>query len=38
MDSIEIILTDLSEEITKILAKKHKPFGLEKNKEIARMG
>ena len=38
MDNIEIILTDLSEETTKRLAEKHKPQGLEKNKEVARMG
>ena len=38
MDNIEVILTDLSEETTKRLAKKHKPQGLEQNKEVARMG
>ena len=38
MDNIEIILTDLSEETTKRLAEKHKPQGLEQNKEVARMG
>ena len=38
MDSIEIILSDLSEETTKRLAEKHKPQGLEQNKEVARMG
>jgi len=38
MDNIEIILTDLSEETTKRLAKKRKPQGLEQNKEVARMG
>ncbi len=38
MDNIEIILTDLSEETAKRLAEKHKPQGLEPNKEIARMG
>ena len=38
MDNIEIILTDLSEETAKRLAEKHKPQGLERNKEIARMG
>ena len=38
MDNIEVILTDLSEETTKRLAEKHKPQGLEQNKEIARMG
>ena len=38
MDNIEIILTDLSEETTKRLAEKHKPQGLEQNKEIAKAG
>jgi len=38
MDNIEIILTDLSEETTKRLVEKHKPQGLEKNKEVARIG
>ena len=38
MDNIEIILTDLSEETTKRLAEKHRPQGLEQNKEVARMG
>lgn len=38
MDSIEVILTDLSEETTKRLAKKHKPQGLAQNKEVAKMG
>ena len=38
MDSMEVILTDLSEETTKRLAQKHRPKGLEQNKEIARMG
>ena len=38
MDSIEVILTDLSEETTKRLAEKHKPLGLEQNKKIAKWG
>ena len=38
MDSMEVILTDLSEETTKRLAQKHRPKGLEQNKEVARMG
>lgn len=38
MDSIEVILTDLSEEATKRLAKKHKPQGLNQNKKIAKLG
>lgn len=35
MDSLEVILTDLSEETTKRLAKKHKPQGFVRNKEVA---
>lgn len=38
MDSIEIILTDLSEETAKKLAKKHKPQRLKQNKEVAKLG
>ena len=38
MDNIEIILADLSEKTAKRLAQKHKPQGLEQNKEVARMG
>ena len=38
MDSIEVILSDLSEEATKKLAEKRRPQGLEQNKEIAKMG
>ena len=38
MDNLEIILTDLSEETAKRLAEKHKPQGLDQNKEVARMG
>ena len=38
MDSLEVILTDLSEETTKRLAEKHRPQGLSKNKKVARMG
>lgn len=38
MDNIEIILTDLSEETTKRLSEKHRPQGLDQNKEVARMG
>lgn len=38
MSDIEIILTDLGETATRELAKKHKPYGLEQNKKIARMG
>ena len=38
MDNLELILTDLSEETSKRLAEKHKPQGLDQNKEVARMG
>ncbi len=38
MDSIELILTDLSEEATKRLAEKHKPVGLDGNIKIAKVG
>ncbi len=38
MDSIELILTDLSEEATKRLATKKKPQGLDENIDIARLG
>lgn len=36
MDSIELILTDLSEEATKRLAEKHKPVGLDGNIKVAK--
>ena len=38
MDSIELILTDLSEEATKLIAQEKKPKGLKANKEIAKAG
>ena len=38
MDNIELILTDLSEEATKIIAAKQKPNGLNENIKVARMG
>lgn len=38
MDNLELILTDLSEETAKRLAEKHKPQGLDQNKEVSRMG
>ena len=38
MDNIEVILTDLSEEATKRIAKKQNPKGLKENIEIARRG
>ena len=37
MTDIEVLLTDLGETATRELAKKHKPYGLEQNKKIARM-
>lgn len=38
MDSIELILTDLSEEATKRLAAKKKPQGLNENIDVAKLG
>lgn len=38
MTDMEIALTDLSEIATRELVKKHNPYGLEQNKEIAKMG
>ena len=38
MTDIEIALTDLGEIATRELAKEHKPYGLEQNKAIAKMG
>ena len=38
MSDIEIALTDLGEVATRELAKEHKPYGLEQNKVIAKMG
>ena len=38
MTDIEVALADLGEIATRELAKKHKPHGLQKNKEVAKMG
>ena len=38
MTDIEVALTDLGEIATRELAKKHKPYGLKENKEIAKRG
>ena len=38
MDRLEVSLTDISEEVTKRLAKKNKPQGLEENIEVAKKG
>jgi len=38
MTDIEVVLTDLGEIATRELAKEHKPFGLEQNRKIAKMG
>ena len=35
---VKIALTDLGELVTRELAKEYKPYGLEQNKEIAKMG
>ena len=38
MDSLEVSLTDISEEVTKRLARKTKPQGLSENIEVAKKG
>ena len=38
MTDIEVVVTDLGEIATRELAKEHKPYGLEENKNIARRG
>ena len=38
MTDIEVALTDLGEIATRELAKEHKPFGLEQNRQIAKRG
>ena len=38
MDNIEVSLTDISEEVTKRLARKNKPKGLEENIKVAHAG
>ena len=38
MSDIEVALADLGEIATRKLAKKHKPYGLDQNKEVAKMG
>ena len=38
MSDIEVALTDLGEVATRELAKEYKPYGLEQNKKIAKMG
>jgi len=38
MSDLEVALTDLGEIATRELSKVHKPYGLEENKKIARMG
>lgn len=38
MTDIEVTLTDLGEIATRELAKEHKPYGLEQNREIAKRG
>ncbi len=38
MTDVEVLLTDLGETATRELVRKHKPYGLEQNKKIARMG
>ena len=38
MSDIEVVLADLGEIATRELAKEHKPYGLEQNREVAKMG
>ncbi len=38
MTDVEVLLTDLGEIATRELARKHKPYGIDENKKIARMG
>lgn len=38
MSDIEVALADLGEIATRELAKEHKPYGLEQNKEVAKLG
>lgn len=38
MTDIEVVLADLGEITTRELVKKHKPYGLEQNKIIAKLG
>ena len=38
MDSLEISLSDISEEVTKRLAQKNRPQGLKENIKVARQG
>lgn len=38
MSDVEVALTNLGEIATRELAKEHKPYGLEQNKKIAKMG
>ena len=38
MTDVEVLLTDLGETATRELVRKHKPYGLEQNKKIAKMG
>ena len=38
MSDLEVLLTDIGELTTRELAKKHRPYGLDGNKEIAKVG
>lgn len=38
MSDLEVLLADIGETITGGLAKKHKPYGFEANKKIAKVG
>jgi len=38
MSDLEVLLTDIGETTTRKLAKKHKPYGLDQNKKVAKVG
>ena len=38
MSDIEVLLADIGEITTRELAKKHKPYGLNENRKIAKVG
>lgn len=38
MTDIEVVLTDLGEITTRELVKKHKPYGLDENRKVAKIG
>ncbi len=38
MSDLEVLLTDIGETTTRELAKKHKPYGIQQNKKVAKQG